>query len=611
MTHPISGTDTFARFRPATKADFSQYAKNLGHLTGLPLQPSQELLAQVYGYADLHELQEVLKQSGLAGPYEDEQDLAEGIPADLQVLEASGLAPHEVPREAQVLLNEAVLRRDARLVDLASEAIGARADGWLKSRLCCAAGLFCRPPVHRQAVTALKKALQSSRHLEIDFALQRAVLRGHVASLDNTHFRINEASIDAFGAPPPMRVTTLTPTDAVRQQRAWFACRRLAYYVSVEAEDHPLLEQIETFSGDADDPEALVPPLGDLLGGTSDWDESWAGGRFAKVYPGYSEVATDGEKAAFEQWHEDLHTFVQAPSAELAQGHPLLRLIPDPVEFARSYASKRFCENVIRVCDPRDAEDLFVVESEVAGREVTMALSIKASGESADGSLPLQMFDFHASFWSRDPASRDDRQQAVAVLIGTHVKLVDEEDEAASDEMVLDSMDAHSQLLNDAWRAVTYEFLPKTGSGSLEEHVAELDPSDAALAVLEVEQRPGNGIPLAQLLQAFLEAFDDQESASLGCAMNEPLGALEEDEPDLPLGYLPRPFALVFSVPGTQPDAPAMHNILTRSVPVKRARKRDSALEAARDKYVAGLFAMESELDVSVVVFDPWDYAPS
>jgi hypothetical protein len=62
------------RFVPANAADFKRAAKDLQHTYPLTLQQSQELLARMYGYADLHELQQALLKGLPPGPYISELD---------------------------------------------------------------------------------------------------------------------------------------------------------------------------------------------------------------------------------------------------------------------------------------------------------------------------------------------------------------------------------------------------------------------------------------------------------------------------------------------------------------------------------------------------------
>lgn len=60
-----------SRFRPEDASDFSRRAKSLAKVLDAPLQDAQELLAQAYGYEHRYELQQVLKTTGVPGPYDD------------------------------------------------------------------------------------------------------------------------------------------------------------------------------------------------------------------------------------------------------------------------------------------------------------------------------------------------------------------------------------------------------------------------------------------------------------------------------------------------------------------------------------------------------------
>ncbi len=63
-------TDRVTKFRSPSKEDFSQYARNFSWLIEESLQKSQELLARIYGYSNLHELLINLQKPGTPGPYD-------------------------------------------------------------------------------------------------------------------------------------------------------------------------------------------------------------------------------------------------------------------------------------------------------------------------------------------------------------------------------------------------------------------------------------------------------------------------------------------------------------------------------------------------------------
>ncbi len=63
-----------SRFVPASLDAFRRAARDLQRAYALPLQRSQEALARIYAYPDLHALQEHLKQGPVAGPFDEEID---------------------------------------------------------------------------------------------------------------------------------------------------------------------------------------------------------------------------------------------------------------------------------------------------------------------------------------------------------------------------------------------------------------------------------------------------------------------------------------------------------------------------------------------------------
>lgn len=63
-----------SRFTPASIEAFKRTAKDIQRAYPLSLQQSQEVLAKVYGYPDLHALQEHCKQGPVAGPFPGDAD---------------------------------------------------------------------------------------------------------------------------------------------------------------------------------------------------------------------------------------------------------------------------------------------------------------------------------------------------------------------------------------------------------------------------------------------------------------------------------------------------------------------------------------------------------
>lgn len=72
MTNEVLGAtrSVDGRFRPESLSHFKEAAKNMAWLLERPHQKCQEDLARIWGYADLYELQQVLKVPAAAGPFE-------------------------------------------------------------------------------------------------------------------------------------------------------------------------------------------------------------------------------------------------------------------------------------------------------------------------------------------------------------------------------------------------------------------------------------------------------------------------------------------------------------------------------------------------------------
>jgi hypothetical protein len=132
MTEPVTPDDNvpsdnitpLTRFRPTDTLDFSRRAKNPAKLLKAGLQETQELLARVYGYASLHELQAVLKIAGYPGPFEDfplaltsATSAAIGTRAELRFQQDARLM-HEIDKWRWVNEDHVHYNRDALACDL-------------------------------------------------------------------------------------------------------------------------------------------------------------------------------------------------------------------------------------------------------------------------------------------------------------------------------------------------------------------------------------------------------------------------------------------------------------------------------------------------------------
>jgi hypothetical protein len=189
-THPSDG----GKFRPTSLQDFSGYAKDLQTLLSLPLRRSQELLAQIYGFAGTYQLRAELKNVGLPGPFDDR------IPAD----------------ESAAAQDERLARADSRaerVVELVCDASEEpKVDDWYASEIFKLApylGLFETPRAHRKAVAFVKQAAALIREQGWS-----AVGAMRLLTLFEPSFEYEESNLSADSF-----LRKLSPLDYLREQR--------------------------------------------------------------------------------------------------------------------------------------------------------------------------------------------------------------------------------------------------------------------------------------------------------------------------------------------------------------------------------------------------------
>jgi len=132
MKHPLA---LVLPFRPVSTEDFNRYAKSLSRLIEEPLQDSQKLLAEAYGYRNREDLQTRMAEPGKPGPFDAEVWL--------------GMAGHA---EAQQYW-QGIQERGNRLLDLVAKLKKVQSARFLSSRCLKVRdlGLFEVPALHRDA----------------------------------------------------------------------------------------------------------------------------------------------------------------------------------------------------------------------------------------------------------------------------------------------------------------------------------------------------------------------------------------------------------------------------------------------------------------------------
>lgn len=139
------GFTHLSKFRPADLLDFSRRAKNMAKVLRLPLQEAQKVLARAFGYADLHELHQVLKEPGAGGPYQDQ-------------LEAVNAGGEYVGYKLRFYRDDRLMRCliAARPEPLSDECADVEV-------FACDLGLFSSPTAHRSATKSVVDFLASGQ----------------------------------------------------------------------------------------------------------------------------------------------------------------------------------------------------------------------------------------------------------------------------------------------------------------------------------------------------------------------------------------------------------------------------------------------------------------
>lgn len=137
------------RFRPVSELDFLRYAKNLSWLLDEPLQRTQELLAQIYGYANRHELRSALKVPDEPGPFD----------SDWGTFDDAGAMKCSVTDSAL---------RSNRVLNLIAQSKGLYGLTGMTSRWWIARdiGLFESPATHREQFRIVKMEMELLEGLE-------------------------------------------------------------------------------------------------------------------------------------------------------------------------------------------------------------------------------------------------------------------------------------------------------------------------------------------------------------------------------------------------------------------------------------------------------------
>lgn len=143
MNTPLSMSQIGGRFHPATEQQFYGYAKHLAWLIEIQEFEARKMLARIYCYRNIYELEQILKRPATPGPFDD------AIPFDILCTER---------------MQHAIAVRNARAVEIITNRLNFHLDGSqpkFTPQQLFALELFSSPLAHNAAFHALAKSKSS------------------------------------------------------------------------------------------------------------------------------------------------------------------------------------------------------------------------------------------------------------------------------------------------------------------------------------------------------------------------------------------------------------------------------------------------------------------
>ena len=475
----------WAKFRPADSLDFSRRAKSLASTLQLPLQKTQDAYAIACGYSGRHELQQVLRQEGEPGPYDD------AIPDEI--------AHHLGDAHCFVQFY-----RHTRLLSALDTLISNLPDRYCENRdtMACDLALFSSPSMHLRAAKAVKGFLSGeSGYSPEGFPFG---YRGYLHRHYLRPIQIDEASLAALSEGwaernEPYRDGDL-PFDPRQQNRALLSNR--APLLFKEMAEKTASEYLRTPLELEVNEDLLLDTLGSdedrwLL---ADVDLIIAHSLCDRIEWKYGDEELDRVLAAIRSVNHDA---VAASS--------IASTIPD---FADALSSWRFSIRY-QIATLLATEDIgwerppnvCIIEGGSFQNSEKRWLSIFMQEEPQD--ISVSRWRVRATLLTGP--SNDGPWVACASLAGDYV-VASRDDKYASAAMVIENFDEYGEeTLSQAWKVLSELYLPVAGFLSYHEWVNEMFEGGGAAAVFEPWVAPAfRGTSMSRhLINDFVNAFDE------------------------------------------------------------------------------------------------------
>jgi hypothetical protein len=582
------GFTHLAQFRPADALDFSRRAKNLAKLMEAPLQAAQNILARAYGYADLHELQQVLKVEGPAGTYQDQLP----TPAD---------ATTDLVANVRFYRNDRLMR----CIVEAQEGLPVW-EQYERNIFACDLGLFSSPTAHRQAVKSLNAFLSSGVGHTLDgfpFGFNGS-LSGYYclysADVDETALKAMRAS-QGF---PFREQFVFEPAEQLRILR-----RHRAAQIFVEmAERAPQMGVTGPRIRDYLDWGGSFEPVALLQHGFAFEIESYliAGYEQSKTV----ELPENSEEVAL------LKHAVREPDDAAVQACALTRDIPD---FRALLGQWRFSLrlDLARALIAGDFEHYFSDGGKPlvihVGNAESRLFMLLQKNETYDD---FQQYSLTATLLER--TGKTETWSPAGFLRGDYVIPYHDGSYCGPENMLSYFDDAGEADLYKVWGILCRTYLPRAGYESYKEWVNDSDGSALADVAYWVPVGCGESTVLSKMLEYLVRAFEegmldswDQNWKGFGC-IEECVNGDDVDEevfefPPLSVVFveMPKSGAFGYSIWDGDSERATAQLIRSGGTRLERPSRRHRAMNEARTGPAWDLLTAVKTIPADFIVFDP------
>jgi hypothetical protein len=611
------------RFLPASPLDFTRYAKNLAWLLDIKLHQAREALAFIYGYENLHELDQALKDpNAKPGPFWDEEvwRYPEKTPVD-------GFNPWPGSPEFWALVPRSRSAYHQRRLD----------EWWAKS------GLERRGTVFGSDVEHDKYRLITDLGLTDSPASHRDCHRRLKKYLDG------EPTIDSFGFPTGFWSNTLSflpkdekHVDEIKQLAtaagyagAWGSVDTVQLLSALRSADLFVLlagdecERAVAYDRPDADEAAFTFSMWDVV-----FDQLFHNDYFCKLL--IEKIPEACQREAFDVRDEEgwgvCEDFLITPNERTLSLSELAKMVPDPINTARKLKYD-FFRGAAESCQRSELQGLMLLEATEDRQYADDQGNWVRMDSPLDLGLVMRRMPWygHAELWNFSGTVSLSRagseSEAVVGMAGSYFVPVKES--TYSELIAEDIEDNGSECLDAVWSAFTRSYLPRRGISGLKGWL-DIQKDRIAIGVVELLPRPQFNREewLTRSLNLLSDSWSADEYMSLSSSDNywefipgheydeDPF---ERDEFVCPAGLIviiaPGIDEMVMSIHDSEEDKPRVYSLRddgTSKPPARRAPRPPGFRQMERQpkprSAARSLLEAVADWAPDMLIFDPVRY---